>query len=63
MIVQTISQFRKKYTLAILLYLAGTTIAIMTKATLGEYTFFAGTVLSIFGTADLIDKDKFRKAP
>ena len=50
------SKFRKKYTLALLLYVAGTALAFYTDATLTAYTFFAGTLLAIFGSADLIDK-------
>lgn len=52
----TVARFRKKYTLALLLYCTGTTLAFITDATLGEYTLFAGTLLTIFGGADLIDK-------
>lgn len=58
---ETISNFRKKYTLAMLMFLAGTALAFITKATLGDYTLFCGTVLAIFGTADLVDKGKFRR--
>jgi len=50
------SKFRKKYTLALLLFAGGTAIAVMTKASLGDYTFFMGTLLTIFGGADLVDK-------
>ena len=54
--VEMISKFRKKYTLAILLWASGTAIALITQATLGEYTMFAGTVLTLFGAGDLVDK-------
>ena len=53
---ETVSRFRKKYTLAILLFIAGTALAFKTGAELGEYTVFAGTLLAIFGGADLVDK-------
>ena len=54
--IDAIQKFRKKYTLALLLFAAGTVIAIMTKASLGDYTFFTATLLTIFGGADLVDK-------
>jgi len=54
--IDAMSKFRKKYTLALLLFAGGTAIAVMTKASLGDYTFFMGTLLTIFGGADLVDK-------
>ena len=54
--IDTIARFRKKYTLALLLYVAGTGLAFYTSATLTAYTVFAGTLLAIFGSADLVDK-------
>ncbi|MEE9158966.1 MAG: hypothetical protein V3U60_11330 [Gammaproteobacteria bacterium] len=54
--IDAIQKFRKKYTLALLLYAAGTSLAFYTKADLGAYTLFAGTLLAIFGGADLVDK-------
>ena len=54
--IDAIQKFRKKYTLAILLFVAGTVLAFYTGATLGAYTMFAGTLLTIFGSADLVDK-------
>lgn len=51
----TPARFRKKYALALMLFVAGTVLAFYTHATLTQYTFFAGTLLAIFGTADLID--------
>ena len=53
---ETISRFRKKYTLALLLYAAGTIMAFAFAWTAGEYTTFAALLLGIFGTADLVDK-------
>jgi len=54
--VDTLQKFRKKYTLALLLFIVGSILAFTTKASLGEYTAFAGVVLTIFGGADLVDK-------
>ena len=54
--IDTVARFRKKYTLALLLFSVGSILALTTKASLGEYTVFAGTVLAIFGGADLVDK-------
>jgi len=54
--IDTIQRFRKKYTLALLLFGVGSVLAFTTGATLGEYTVFTGTVLAIFGSADLADK-------
>ena len=56
--IETIERFRKKYTLALLLFFAGTGLAFYTAATLTMYTIFAGTLLAIFGAADLVDKGK-----
>lgn len=54
--IDTIGRFRKKYTLALLIFFAGTGLAFYTSATLTAYTIFAGTLLTIFGSADLVDK-------
>ena len=54
--IDTISKFRKKYTLALLLFFAGTGLAFYTQASLTEYTVFSGVLLAIFGSADLVDK-------
>jgi len=51
-----IARFRKKYTLALLLFFAGTALAFYTSATLTEYTIFSGTILAIFGGADVLEK-------
>ena len=51
-----ISRFRKKYTLALMLYAAGTVMAFLFTWSAGEYTTFAALLLSIFGAADLVDK-------
>ncbi len=56
-----VARFRKKYTLALLLFVAGTALAFYTHATLGAYTMFTGTLLAIFGTADLVDKKVVNK--
>lgn len=54
--IDTVARFRKKYTLALLLFGVGSALAFVNGATLGEYTLFAGTLLAIFGSADLADK-------
>ncbi len=51
-----IQKFRKKYTLALLLYAAGTFQAFLFEWSAGEYTAFAALLLGIFGAGDLIDK-------
>jgi len=53
---EAISQWRKKYTLALMLYVSGTVLAFYTDATLTQYSVFAGVLLAVFGTADLVDK-------
>ena len=45
--IETIERFRKKYTLAVLLFFAGTGLAFYTAATLTSYTIFAGTLLAV----------------
>lgn len=59
--IDAIQKFRKKYTLALLLFVAGTALAFKVDATLGEYTAFAGVLLAIFGGADLVDKKVLNK--
>ena len=59
--IDAVARFRKKYTLALLLYVAGTALAFYTNASLGTYTVFAGTLLAIFGSADLVDKKVVNK--
>ena len=59
--IDAIRQFRKKYTLAMLMFIAGTTLAFVEGSTLLEYSTFCGVLLAIFGAADLVDKDKFRR--
>ena len=54
--IETVARFRKKYTLALLLFAAGTLLAFTSSATLTEYTVFAGVLLAIFGTADVVGK-------
>ena len=49
-------RWRKKYTLALLIFAAGTTIAFVNQSSLGEYTGFATLILGVFGAADLVDK-------
>lgn len=56
--IDAISKFRKKYTLAMLLFVAGTAQAFFFEWSAGEYTAFAALLLGIFGAADLIDKKK-----
>ncbi|MBW2561905.1 MAG: hypothetical protein JRE40_13765 [Deltaproteobacteria bacterium] len=59
--IDTIQRFRKKYTLAILLFITGSVLAFTNDASLGEYTAFAGVLLAIFGGADLVDKKVVNK--
>ena len=54
--VDAISRWRKKYTLALLIFVAGTVLAFVNKSSLGEYTGFATLLLGVFGAADLVDK-------
>lgn len=54
--IDTIGRFRKKYTLALMMFFAGTGIAVYVGATLGEYTMFCGTLLAIFGAAYVAGK-------
>lgn len=54
--IETLQKFRKKYTLSLLIWAAGTALAFIGKASLGEYTAFTGVLLTIFGSADLVDK-------
>lgn len=59
--IETLSRFRKKYTLALLLFLVGSAHSFVNTWSASEFTTFAALLLGIFGTADLVDKDKFRK--
>ena len=59
--INVIEKFRKKYTLTLLIFVAGSALAIYTKASLTDYTWFAGTLLAIFGTQDLTDKGAFER--
>ena len=54
--IDAISRFRKKYTLALLLYVAGTVQAFLFEWSAGEYTAFAALLLGIFAAGDLVDK-------
>ena len=54
--IETVARFRKKYTLALLLFVAGTALAFVMDSTLTEYTVFAGVLIGIFGTQDVMDK-------
>lgn len=49
-------RFRKKYILTLCVFCAGTTIAVLSDASLGEYTAFATMLLGTFGMADVADK-------
>jgi len=55
------TRFRKKYTLALLLWASGTALAFHISADMISYTAFAALLLSIFGVADLIDKNKIKQ--
>ena len=59
--VETLARFRKKYTLALLLYASGTTMAFVFEWNATEYTAFAALLLTIFGSADLVDKKMANK--
>lgn len=54
--VDTIARWRKKYTLTLLIFAAGTTLAFVQGESLGAYTAFATLILGVFGAADLVDK-------
>jgi len=54
--VDTISRWRKKYTLTLLIFAAGSALAFKLGSSLGEYTAFATLLLGVFGTQDLVDK-------
>ncbi len=49
-------RMRKKFTLALLLYVSGTALAFYTGASLGAYTAYAIMLLGVFGASDLVDK-------
>lgn len=48
--------FRKKYCLALLIFVAGFAHAFLYSWSAGEVTMFATVLLGIFGGADLVDK-------
>ena len=50
------SRFRKKFTLTLLIWAAGSFLAYDVNAGLGEYTAFSTLLLGVFGTQDLFDK-------
>ena len=54
--VDTMSRFRKKYTLTLLLFGAGTAHAFYFAWDAGNVITFATLLLSAFGAADLVDK-------
>lgn len=49
-------RFRKKYSLAVALFIGGTTLAFHAGSTLAEYTAFAALLLAVFGASDVGDK-------
>lgn len=59
--IDAIARFRKKYTLALLLYVAGTAQAFVNDWSATGYTAFAALLLGIFGAADLIDNKVEKK--
>ena len=59
--IDTVKQFRKKYTLAIMIFIVGVVHSFLYGWSAGELTMFCSMILGIFGVADLVDKDKFRK--
>ena len=54
-------RWRKKYTLTILCWLAGSALAFYTDASLLQYTAFTTVLLSVFGASDLVDKGKIKQ--
>ena len=54
--VDAIARWRKKYTLALLIFAVGSTLALKAGSSLGEYTAFATILLGVFGAQDLVDK-------
>ena len=56
MMMRAVARFRKKYTLTVLLFVAGTAQAFLFEWSAGEYTAYASLLLAIFGVADLADK-------
>jgi len=54
-------RFRKKFSLTLLLWASGSFLAYHVGATLTEFTGFAALLLGIFGTQDLIDKNKIKQ--
>jgi hypothetical protein len=56
-------RFRKKFTLALLLWASGTALAFTMQTGLGEYTAFATLLLGVFGTQDVVDKKLINKNP
>lgn len=47
---------KKKWVLTVGLFAVGTIIALLTKASLAEWTMFATLLLGTFGAADVTDK-------
>ena len=56
--IEKFSRWRKKYTLTLLCWAAGTGLAFYAGATLLQYTAFCAMLLGSFGVADLVDKEK-----
>ncbi len=54
-------RWRKKYTLTILCWAAGSALAFYTNADLGPYAYFCRALPAMFGASDLVDKGKIKQ--
>jgi hypothetical protein len=54
-VTEAASRFRKKYTLVILMFVSGTTLAFLQTWTAEDYRWFCIVLLAIFGPMDLAD--------
>ena len=59
--IEAISKFRKKYTLALLCWASGTGFAFYSTTTMTEYTYFVVALLGLFASADVAEKTVARK--
>lgn len=57
----TVSRFKKKYTLTLLCFFGGTGLAYMNNWVASDYMWFCISLLGIFGPLDLVDKEKIRQ--
>lgn len=56
--IKTIERFRKKYTLTLLIFFAGTAHSFVHTWSAGDFTNFCLLILGTFGVADLTDKGR-----